>query len=63
MKKYYMESRGRVICIYTKMKANWIGHVLLRNCLLKHVVEGKRQGRNRTRNKLLLDDLKRTTIR
>jgi hypothetical protein len=22
-------------------KARWIGHILLRNCLLKHVVEGK----------------------
>jgi len=22
-------------------KANWIGHFLRRNCLLKHVVEGK----------------------
>jgi len=22
-------------------KANWVGHVLLTNCLLKHVIEGK----------------------
>jgi len=22
-------------------KVNWIGHILLRNCLLKHVIEGK----------------------
>jgi hypothetical protein len=22
-------------------KANWIGHTLRRNCLLKHVIEGK----------------------
>jgi heme exporter protein D len=26
-----------------RTKANWIGHVLRRNCLLKHVVEGKRE--------------------
>ena len=47
-----------------KRKANWIGHILLRNCLLKQVIEGKikediqvtrRQGRRR---KKLLDDLK-----
>jgi hypothetical protein len=25
----------------TKRKANWIGHILRRNCLLKHVIEGK----------------------
>ena len=24
-----------------KRKANWIGHILRRNCLLKHVIEGK----------------------
>ena len=24
----------------SKRKANWIGHILRRNCLLKHVTEG-----------------------
>jgi hypothetical protein len=24
---------------------NWIGHILRRNCLLKHVIEGKVQGK------------------
>jgi hypothetical protein len=28
-----------------RRKANWIGHILRRNCLLKHVIEGKLQGR------------------
>jgi len=46
-----------------KRKANWIGHILCRNCLLQRVIEGKiqgeievtgRQGRRRTK---LLDDL------
>ena len=46
-----------------KRKANWIGHILRRNCLLKQVIEGKikgemeatrRRGRRRTK---LLDDL------
>jgi len=26
-------------------KANWIGHILHRNCLLKHVINLKREGR------------------
>jgi hypothetical protein len=24
-----------------RRKDNWIGHILCRNCLLKHVIEGK----------------------
>jgi hypothetical protein len=28
-----------------RRKANWIGHILSRNCLLKHVIEGKLEGR------------------
>ena len=27
-----------------KWKANWIGHILRRNCLLQHVTEGKIKG-------------------
>ena len=28
-----------------KRKANWIGHILHRNCLLEHIIEGKIEGR------------------
>jgi hypothetical protein len=44
--------------------ANWIGHILCRNCLLKHVIEGKLErriemtGRRGRRRKQLLYDLK-----
>jgi replicative superfamily II helicase len=24
-----------------RRKANWIGHIVSRNCLLKHIIEGK----------------------
>ena len=47
-----------------KWKADWIGHILRRNCLLKQVIEGKIKGeievtsRQRRRSKKLLDDLK-----
>jgi len=47
-----------------KRKANWIGHILLRNCLLQWVIEGKIQGgievrgRQGRRRRNLLDGLK-----
>jgi len=47
-----------------KRKANWIGHILRRNCLLHRVIEGKMQGgrevtgRQGRRRMKLLDDLK-----
>jgi hypothetical protein len=41
-------------------KDNWIGHILCRNCLLKHVIEGRIEvtGRRGTRRKQLLNDIK-----
>jgi len=46
----------------SKRKANWIGHILCRNCLLQQVIEGKIKGgievagrRGRRRRKLLVD--------
>ena len=47
-----------------KRKANWIGHILRRDCLLKRVIERKIKGgievtgRRGRRRKKLLDDLK-----
>jgi len=47
-----------------KRKANWIGHTLRRNCLLKQVIEEKIKGEmevtriRRRRRKKLLDDIK-----
>jgi len=47
-----------------KWKANWIGHILRRNCLLKQVIEVKIKGemevtrRRGRRRRKLLDDLK-----
>jgi hypothetical protein len=47
-----------------KQKANWIGHILRRNCLLQRVIEGKIKegievtGRRGRRRRKLLDDLK-----
>jgi hypothetical protein len=47
-----------------RRKANWIGHILRRNCFLKHVIEGNLEGRIEVtrrrgrRRKQLLDELK-----
>jgi len=48
----------------SKRKANWIGHILRRNCLLQRVIKGKikggieETGRRGRRCRKLLDDLK-----
>jgi hypothetical protein len=48
----------------SKRRANWIGHILRRNCLLQRVTEGKIKGgievtgRRGRRRRKLLDDLK-----
>ena len=47
-----------------KRKANWIGHILRRNCLLQRDIEGKIKGgievtgRRGIKHRKLLDDLK-----
>jgi hypothetical protein len=62
MKKYYTVREERNILHTTKRRnANWIGHILRRNSLLKHLTEGKLEGRiemTGRRRKQLLDDLK-----
>jgi hypothetical protein len=48
----------------SKWKADWIGHILRRKCLLQRIIEGKIKGglevtgRRGRRRKKLLDDLK-----
>jgi len=44
MKKYYKESRRNIPKAMKRRKANWIGYILCRNCLLKHITEGKLEG-------------------
>jgi hypothetical protein len=47
-----------------KEKAKWFGHILRRNCLLKHVIEGNIEGEGRRgrRCKQLLNDLREKKI-
>ena len=65
MKKCYLVNEQRnILREIRKRKANWIGHILHRNCLLKQVIKGKIKGemdvtrRRGRRRKKLLDDLK-----
>jgi hypothetical protein len=57
------EERNIIQTINTR-KANWIGHILRKNCLLKHIIKGNMEGgievtgRQERRRKQLLDYLK-----
>jgi hypothetical protein len=57
-----VKEERNIIHTIKRRKANWVGHVLRRNCLLNHVIEGQIEetGRGRRRPKQLLDDLKET---
>jgi hypothetical protein len=57
-----VKEERNVLHTIKRRKANWIGHILRRNCLLKHVIDGKLEGRiemtgrRGRRRKQLLDD-------
>jgi hypothetical protein len=59
-----VKEERNIVHAIKRRKANWIGHILRRNCLLKHVIKGKLEGRiemtgrRGRRRKQLLDDLK-----
>jgi hypothetical protein len=59
-----VKDERNIVHTIKRRKANWICHILRRNCLLKHVIEGKLEGRiemtgrRGRRRKQLLDDLK-----
>jgi hypothetical protein len=61
-----VKEERNIVHTIKRRKANWIGHILRINCLLKHVIEGKLDeriemtGRRGRRCKQLLDDLKGT---
>ena len=60
--KYYLrvKEQRNILHELSKRKANWIGHILCRNCFLQRLIEGKIKGRievtgrrGRRRRKLL----------
>ena len=65
IRKYYrVKEEMNILHTIKRRKTNWIGHILRRNCLLKHLIEGKIEesaevtGIQRRRHKQLLDDIK-----
>jgi hypothetical protein len=38
-----VKEERNVLHTIKRRKANWIGYILRRNCLLKHVIKGKRE--------------------
>jgi hypothetical protein len=58
---HWVKEERNILHTIKRRKADWIGHILHRNCLLKHVIKGKLEGSTRRRgrrHKQLLDDLK-----
>jgi len=62
-----VDKERNILNTVERRKANWIGHNLSRNCLLKHVTGGKIEGRieetrrRRLRSKQPFDYIKETT--
>ena len=40
-----IKEERNIIHTVNRRKANCIGHILFRNCLLEHIIEGKMEGR------------------
>ena len=63
-KCYTVREDSNILHTIKRRKAKCIGHTLRRNCLLKHIIEGKIEegievtGRQGRRRKQLLNDLK-----
>jgi hypothetical protein len=55
-----LKKERNILHTIRRRKVNWIGHILHRNCVLKHTIEGKIRGTRRRggRREQLLDDLK-----
>jgi hypothetical protein len=55
-----VKEERKLLHTVNRRKANWICHILRRNCLLKHFFEGKIEltGRRGRRRKQTWDDLK-----
>jgi hypothetical protein len=61
---FRVKEQRNILHEISKREANWIGHILCRNCLLQQVIEGKISGgievtgRRGRRRRKVVDDLK-----
>jgi hypothetical protein len=60
-KQYYLRVKGlrNILHEISKWWANWFGHILRRNCLLRQVIEGNIRGRREVTGRMyrkLLDN-------
>jgi hypothetical protein len=46
------QRRKETSYIQKKKKTNWISHILHRNCLVKHIIEGKKGRKARSDGKM-----------
>jgi len=46
--KYYRVQDRNILLITKRRKDKWIHHILIRNCLPKHVTEKRDKGKDRT---------------
>jgi hypothetical protein len=66
-KLHRVKEERNILHTTKRRKANWIGHIISTNCLLKRITEGKTEGgrevtgRRGRRCKQLLNDLKETS--
>ena len=60
-----IKEERNIVHTIKRRKVNWVGHILHRNCLLKHIIEVKVKGgvevkgRRGRRRKQLLNDFKK----
>jgi hypothetical protein len=50
-KLHRVKEEGNILHTVKRRKANWIGHILRGNCLVKHVVEEKIEEKSRSDGK------------
>ena len=51
-----------IVCARRRRKADWIGHILHRNCLLKHVIAFKTVGRREGGRRMKVREFERDNM-